>query len=233
MFKNPDYLLKLAYLCDIFAALNQLNSSLQGPGMTIFDAHSKIKGMKNRLKFYVKKLMLNDLAPFPNLQSCLKDCSFDVLPLEIVTCIKSHLEALSGEFQKYFPEENIDHEWVLNPFVYDADNLPEELTTIAQEELISLAMDVNLKQRFKLLTPQEFWLTAGKQHTELYQEATKMFLRFATSYLCEKGFSTLIYLKNKYRSRLEVEHDMRIKLSNCDKQILENVINVNHKKLRN
>jgi hypothetical protein len=142
--------------------------------MTVYDAHSKIMGMKNRLKFYIQKLNTNDLASFPNLQTCLQESSLEVLPVGIVTCIKKHLESLSAEFYRYFPEENIDNEWVLNPFVHDVDNLPEELTTFAQEELISLATDVNMKQRFKLMTPEEFWLTIGKKYTVLYQEATKM-----------------------------------------------------------
>src|SRR4029434_275393 len=32
-------------------------------------------------------------------------------------------------------------------------------------------------------------------------------------YLCESVFSTLAYLKNKYRARLERENDMRLSLS--------------------
>jgi zinc finger BED domain-containing protein 5/7/8/9 len=71
-----------------------------------------------------------------------------------------------------------------------------------------------LKQRFKLSTPEEFWLTTGRTYTHLYSLAMKMLLKFPTSYLCEKGFSTMLFLENKFRARLDVEHDKRIKLAN-------------------
>jgi hypothetical protein len=38
-------------------------------------------------------------------------------------------------------------------------NLPEEFKTPAQKELLSLTFDNSLKQRFKLSTHEEFWLT--------------------------------------------------------------------------
>jgi len=38
---------------------------------------------------------------------------------------------------------------------------------------------------------------------------------FATTYLCESGFSSLLYLKNKYRNRLNPSKDLRVALSNC------------------
>jgi zinc finger BED domain-containing protein 5/7/8/9 len=227
-FRSPDFLLKLAYLCDIFGTLNQLNSSMQGPKMTVYDAHSKIQGMKNQLKFFANKLSVGDLVPFPILKSCLAEKSIGNLPEKITTCIKDHLVGLGQEFDKYFPENDVDNEWVLNPFSYNVENLPEELSTEGQGELLSLTADINLKQRFKILEPEEFWLSYGKRYPLLYQEATKMFIRFATSYLCEKGFSTMLYLKNKHRSRLDVEHDMRIKLSNVKDQIIDDVIDINH-----
>jgi hypothetical protein len=139
LFKESDFLIKLAYLCDILTSLNQLNSSMQGP------------------------------------------------------------------------------------FIYDAYNLPEELTTPAQEELLSLASDISLKQRFNLSTLEKFCLTTERTYTHLYSIAMKMLLKFPTLYLCEKGFLTMLFLKNKYRARLDVEHDMRIKLANDepDIQIIE------------
>jgi hypothetical protein len=139
LFKESDFLIKLAYLCDILTSLNQLNSSMQGP------------------------------------------------------------------------------------FIYDAYNLPEELKTPASEELLSLASDISLKQRFNLSTPEKFCLTTERTYTHLYSIAMKMLLKFTTLYLCEKGLLTMLFLKIRYRGRLDVEHDMRIKLAN-DEPDIQNII---------
>ena len=45
------------------------------------------------------------------------------------------------------------------------------------------------------------------------QKKLKFLMVFTTTYLCECGFSSLIYLKNKCRNELNVEPDLRLKLT--------------------
>src|SRR4029434_6006897 len=49
---------------------------------------------------------------------------------------------------------------------------------------------------------------------QLCEIALKMLLLFASTYLCEAGFSRLTALKTKYRNRAQIEDDLRICLSN-------------------
>ena len=44
-------------------------------------------------------------------------------------------------------------------------------------------------------------------------KAMKVLISFTSTYLCECGFSALTLIKNKYRSRLQVEDDLRLFLS--------------------
>jgi hypothetical protein len=158
--------------------------------------------MKRKLVFYVKKLISNDLAPFHILKQCLIDCKIDLLPNDTKSLIIIyHLNGIKDKFDKYFPKDTIEYVWILNPFIYDAYHLPEELTTPAQEELLTLVSDISMKQRFKLSTLKEFWSTTGRSYTHLYIISMKKLLKFPTSYLCEKGFCTMLFLKNKYRAR--------------------------------
>jgi hypothetical protein len=63
-------------------------------------------------------------------------------------------------------------------------------------------------------------------------EAVKLLLVFSITYLCECGLSSVIYIKNKYRNRLNTEPDLRLKLKKLNqtygscvwlkKQILHN-----------
>lgn len=42
---------------------------------------------------------------------------------------------------------------------------------------------------------------------------------FATTYLCETGFSALVALKTKYRNKLDVGPDLRLKLTSIQPDI--------------
>ena len=37
-----------------------------------------------------------------------------------------------------------------------------------------------------------------------------------TTYYCESGFSTMLYIKNKYRNRLQLEDDLRVAFSKIE-----------------
>ena len=58
-----------------------------------------------------------------------------------------------------------------------------------------------------------------------YPTLTRIVLRkllpFATTYLCESSFSTLLQLKTNTRNRLKVEDDLRCALSTTEPEIQE------------
>ena len=53
------------------------------------------------------------------------------------------------------------------------------------------------------------------EYPDLYDKALLILLPFATSYLCETGFSALTTIKSKHRARLSVEDDLHLSLR-CD-----------------
>ncbi|XP_046975180.1 protein FAM200B-like [Vanessa cardui] len=55
-FNNTDFIIKLAYLCDIFNKLNDLNKSLQGNNTHILQLADKITGFQKKLLFWKRKL---------------------------------------------------------------------------------------------------------------------------------------------------------------------------------
>ena len=78
---------------------------------------------------------------------------------------------------------------------------------------IELTSDITLKMLHPRVSLMKFWIQASHEYPELSQKAVKIMLPFATSYLCECGFSALVTIKTKYRSRLEVEDELRLSLS--------------------
>ncbi len=73
-----------------------------------------------------------------------------------------------------------------------------------------------------------FWEKTGKEEAKwatkvryphIGEEAVRHLLPFASTYLCETAFSSLTYLKNKYRTKLDVENDLRLALTKIEPRI--------------
>lgn len=48
-------------------------------------------------------------------------------------------------------------------------------------------------------------------------------MSFNTSYFCETGFSAMLLIKNKYRTRLQLEPDLRLKLTKIKPDMIDSV----------
>ena len=121
----------------------------------------------------------------------------------------NHLQDLTRWFDKYFPEDPDPQKygWILSPFtVSSSRHLSAELI----ETLDDLSSDRGLKIAFdNKRSFAEFWISVKKEYSQLSAAATNVLLPFGTTYLCEITFSALSYIKNKYRSRLEVKDNLR------------------------
>jgi len=60
---------------------------------------------------------------------------------------------------------------------------------------------------------------AGRETRTLSTQALQFLIPFVSIYLCENTFSHLLYTKNKHRSRLNVENDLRLKVTNLEPDI--------------
>ena len=60
-----------------------------------------------------------------------------------------------------------------------------------------MTSDSTLRLRFTAQTQSEFWLGVEREHPLIGQRAVRILLPFATSYLCEMGFSAVASLKSK------------------------------------
>ena len=120
-FEDEIFLTQLAYLCDIFFKLNQLNISLQGKETHLLQLHDKITAFKRKLQLWQTDLLINNEQGdnFPFLKSRLNSQSgnlslqnIDECDMKTVMC--SHLDALISHFEKYFSEEMKKHNRIRN-----------------------------------------------------------------------------------------------------------------------
>ncbi|XP_072113696.1 E3 ubiquitin-protein ligase RNF4 isoform X1 [Mobula birostris] len=210
-FSDEEWIAKLAYLCDIFNLLNELNLSLQGRMTTVFKLADKVSAFKAKLELWGQRVDRGIFDMFPTLAGVLGETeaapSFSQL-------VRDHLTSLSTEFERYFPTANDPRrakEWVRDPFV----NVPGESSMSAREEdqLLELANDDGLKSMFDITSLPAFWIKVKAEYPEIATKALKTLLPFSTSYLCEAGFSAVNATKTKLRNRLDIRNPFRISLS--------------------
>ena len=130
---------------------------------------------------------------------------------EIVT----HLETLNKSFNNYFSPENFKVDiQVRNPFICDKNHF--DIFDVKCDETIDLRARQLLKAEFHTKNLCDFWCSMTDKYPNLSNHAVHSLMPFATTYLCESGFSTLVAIKIARRNNLDVQHDMRIALSSTN-----------------
>ena len=201
-----EFLLKLAYLCDVFAKLNKLNVSMQGPDKNVLDISDKTEA-------FIKKLSLwkNDMenvsgsSQYFTFLSTLLEKKSMMLPSNLRSVFVQHLSKLDSKFSMYFPENLFDYEWIRNPFDQPC---PSSFSEQEKEDYIDLTCANSLKRKFNSGNPTKFWISLNGKYPALTEKALRKIIPFATSYLCEEGFSAMAAIETKYRTRINVERDI-------------------------
>ncbi|XP_023210685.1 zinc finger BED domain-containing protein 5-like [Centruroides sculpturatus] len=215
---DPVWLLKLAFLADLFSHLNILNKKLQGREENILTAKDKIKGFFAKLRLWSTSLQKNIYESFPCVQKIVEETAMDQLLVvsSHIPCMIQSLHNLEEKLLTYFPkldsEADYGHRWILNPFI-DMSVQLADLTTKMKENLIDLAADGMLKMEFHSQNIDVFWMKRKQMYPELARETLKLLVPFATSYLCEITFSSMVDIKTKKRNRLQLENDLVVCVS--------------------
>ncbi|XP_050526945.1 zinc finger BED domain-containing protein 5-like [Daktulosphaira vitifoliae] len=210
-FSNKEFLIKLAYLCDIFDKLNELNTSLQGKNMHLLKSMEKISAFIKKLKLWRRKMNEGTSKDsFLTLQQFLTSNGVKISQ-DMKSIFVDHLSQLVIWFEKYFQNENIDKfSWIQDPFNSTA---PSEFTSTEEESLIELSCDNSLKTKFSSIDLTKFWISIKDEYPLLSDKAQRILIPFSTSYLCEAGFSAVAVIKSKYRTKINVEKEMKVAVS--------------------
>ena len=217
-FTSQEFQLTLAYLVDIFESLNHLNLLLQGRNTNRMSDYDAIRAFMAKLGLWQRQVQKGNTASFPNFDAALEERNINLegqLKLEI----ESHLQQLKQEFECYFPDLN-DTElpiWKMtwNPFRTTEDILPDN----SQEEFIETKCNSIAKDDFEVMPLNEFWAKYIHIYKNVGSATLRTLLPFSSTYLCESGFSTVVNVKTKCRSKLDCEADMRCALSSTKPHI--------------
>ena len=196
---------------DIFEKLNILNLKLQGKNTNIIQLRDNLKVFVEKFQNWRQKVVDGKIAMLDRLSSYKIDEQLKTLMIE-------HLQSMEYEFQHYFSELK-EKEPILarNPFsnFLDVSNIPEEM----QEQFIEFKNDSTAHDIYHKKPLSQFWCDMTESYPQISKLGFRTLLSFATTYLCESGFSTLLHIKTKERNRMKVEHKMRLALPNTQSQI--------------
>lgn len=205
-FEDSEFLLCMAYLSDIFTALNSFNLSLQGPEANIIDFTSKLQAFVRKIELWRSNVEKEQYGMFENVMTLEQKPNHD-----FGQQVSEHLLLLKNEIEKYFHEAHLPS-FVRNPFRANPSDLP--IGTGEQEEIIELQSDEGAKDIFEMDSLPSFWLKMKNSYKRLSAIAIPILLVFPSTWECEQGFSTFLTIKSKTRNRLsEPKHAYRCAVS--------------------
>ena len=177
---------------------------MQGPGFTVIDHNAKITVYYEKLilrQSYVKR---NEYDMFSQLKAYVSEKNVNMK--EIIT---GHLEQLTKNLEQYYdiaimPTDKQD--WMIDPFAVT--NFPELPLRVA-EELMDMTAEASNRLSFEswkkkhptLSASIYVWVSMCTVYPALSKFVIKQVIPFATTYLCEAGFSAMSVTKTKKRNR--------------------------------
>ncbi|KAE8280292.1 Zinc finger BED domain-containing protein 5 Transposon-derived Buster1 transposase-like protein [Larimichthys crocea] len=205
---TDEFLIKTAYLADIFSLYNETNKRMQAADGTVIECKEKVDAFVRKVEYRRNKLRNGDLQHFP----LLLQQSGGMLPDALTRQFAGHMDQLQEEMHSRFSDinEHITKDaWVMDPFLAKEEEV-EHLQ--AEDELMDIKSNSVCKRFYDENGFKQFWLAKGPGVApRLANHAiTRYILPFATTYLSKTAFSALVTIKTKARNRLDVHSDFRL-----------------------
>jgi len=163
--------------------------------MCLIKAKGIIMAFISKLDFYKNCFLRLDLNQFPSLKALHENQTDDSrLSDTDLDCYSSRLQALKEDLLIRFKDlkELKIPRLVVNPFQADANNADPNLV----EELIDLQNDFEGEVLFQQIGYgyEAFWPKEQFKNPHLWEKIKLLLLAFPSSYLVEKGFSSVLQL---------------------------------------
>jgi len=123
------------------------------------------------------------------------------------------LQGLGQSFQGYchHAEVSVSQGWMQDPFIFNLHSMDDN--DQMKDDLIKMKASSKIKMEFDSMQLDAFWCAQLNTFPQLAKKALEILVPFATTYLCETEFSTLVNIKTKQRNRLDPRDDMRVSIS--------------------
>ena len=198
LISNEIWCNKVAFLADVFQALNTLNKNMQGKTENILTCTDKVSAFKEKLTLWETRIRKENKVEMFQLT---KDCR---LSKDFVNLILQTLLLLSKNIEKYFPLLDVSSlDWVRDLFTINACR-SAKFTVSKEDELTDIRNNRGLKLKHLSMDMTLFGLFLREEYPIITNKAIEALLPFSTSYFCEAGFSVMTTVKSKNRSQLQM-----------------------------
>ena len=102
-----------------------------------------------------------------------------------------------------------------NPFKLSAEEVPDHCI----DEFLEQKTHSRVRDMFNEKSFTKFWPMIFDSYSKVTEIVIRALLPFVSTYLCELGFSSLMQIKMKQHSAMEVEHDLTCALSSTPPRI--------------
>ncbi|XP_076339961.1 zinc finger BED domain-containing protein 5-like [Tachypleus tridentatus] len=220
-FEDEAWNKRVAYQADIF---DQLKPQGRETHVSLFQ--DSLRAFVSKVQNWRRKTNLGNIAMFEKLCRVTDESQIQ-LDQFLKDEITEHLQSLEKEVERYFPELSQEQEvLVRNPFCTERDvsSIPDDI----QDEFLDIRNDSSARDLFKVKSVTQFWCAMYQSYSKVSMIALRVLVPFASTYLCEAGFSTLVNIKTKNRNRLGVGDDMRLALTNARLRISKLAAEMQH-----
>lgn len=209
---NDSWLSDLMFFTDTLEHLQNLNLALQGKGKNIIDLSQTVFSFKAKLQLFINDLKNKTFNHFPKIKANVINIKEEKLEE-----YEQKLIELQEDFQQRFEDlQNLKSSFTyfLNPFacniVEDGFSISEVLLAekaSGELELLEMKEDQALQIHHKSVPMLEFWqLVPESKYPSLKIAACRLLSIFGTTYNCESTYSTMKFVKSKYRSQMTNKH---------------------------
>uniref|UniRef100_A0A3B5BNZ8 HAT C-terminal dimerisation domain-containing protein n=1 Tax=Stegastes partitus TaxID=144197 RepID=A0A3B5BNZ8_9TELE len=208
---DTDFMADVCFLSDLFTHLNRLNLGLQGKEKTIIDLEEQTHAFPAKLELFAADLSSGRMLHFPTLHKC-------ITPTAPVTLTGWPLTPYRGDafYQRPIFCSCYRRQSASKAVVPSIDEVQFIL------ELVDMQSSLSLPEELRTNGAIKFWsdINVHQFPNLLIVLSDKAFLLpFTTTYMCEKGFSSLAAIKTKSRSRMDAEPDLRLQLTTMEPDI--------------
>ena len=213
-FISVDGKVLVRYWYDILYPLWQLNKKLQGKYHNFIDVCDLIEGYKNIIKEQIESIEQGNIQFLKETSQYIID--IDSEPSWLKEECKSHLKLISSTLeQRIVPVSDDFKDLVVNPLGF---NKYEILKEDIKVDLIFLQSNSHVRKAFQGKDYVDFWLSieeiVSTQYGKLWDIIAPLIITFPTTYSVECAFSSMAFIKDCYRNKLNIEPPHRLAL--CD-----------------